>query len=78
MPLFHFVPACPSPSPHPQVHSLVGLRLYSHLAPRFFMESSFSLGLPKARELSAVILTSFLSLFLPLTPSPYPSLAVFQ
>ena len=29
MPLSHFVPAYPSPSPCPQVHSLVGLRLYS-------------------------------------------------
>ena len=38
-PLSHFVPAYPSPfpSPYPQVHSLVGLCLYSHLAPRFFM-----------------------------------------
>ena len=30
MPLSHFVPAYPSPSPYPQVHSLVGLHLYSH------------------------------------------------
>ena len=36
MPLSHFVPAYPSPSPYSQVHSLVGLHLYSHLAPRFF------------------------------------------
>ena len=36
MPLSHFVPAYPSPSPCPQVHSLVGLRLYSRLAPGFF------------------------------------------
>ena len=35
MPLCHFVPAYPSPSPCPQVHSL-RLRLYSCLAPRFF------------------------------------------
>ena len=35
MPLSHFVPAYPSPSPCPQVHSLVGLCLYSCLAPRF-------------------------------------------
>ena len=43
MPLSHFVPAYPSPSPslYPQVHSLVGLRLYSHLAPRFFMTIFF-------------------------------------
>ena len=37
MPLSHFVPAYPSPSPCPQVHSLVGLHLYSRLVPRFFM-----------------------------------------
>ena len=37
MPLSHFVPAYPSPSPCPQVHSVVGLHLYSHPAPRFFM-----------------------------------------
>ena len=37
MPLSHFVPAYPSPSPCPQVHSPVGLCLYSPLAPRFFM-----------------------------------------
>ena len=36
MPLSHFVPAYPSPSPCPQVHSLVGLRLYSCPAPRLF------------------------------------------
>ena len=35
MPLSHFVPAYPSPSPCPQVHSL-HLRLYSCPAPRFF------------------------------------------
>ena len=35
MPLSHSVPAYPSPSPCPQVHSL-RLRLYSCLAPRFF------------------------------------------
>ena len=33
MPLSHFVPAYPSPSLYPQVYSLVGLHLYSHLAP---------------------------------------------
>ena len=33
----HFVTAYPSPSPYPQVHSLVGLCLYSCLATRFFM-----------------------------------------
>ena len=37
MPPSHFIPAYPSPSLCPQVHSLVGLYLYSHLAPRFFM-----------------------------------------
>ena len=37
MPLSHFAPSYPSPSPYPQVHSLVGLCLYSRLAPRFFM-----------------------------------------
>ena len=41
MPLSHFVPAYPSPSPCPQVHSLVGLRLYSHPAPRFFITIFF-------------------------------------
>ena len=35
MPLSHFVPAYPSPSLFPQVHSL-HLRLYSCPAPRFF------------------------------------------
>ena len=35
MPLSHFVPAYPSPSPCPQVHSL-SLRIYSCPAPRFF------------------------------------------
>ena len=35
MPLSHFVPAYPSPSPCPQVYSLC-LRLYSCPAPRFF------------------------------------------
>ena len=37
MPLSHFVPAYPSHSLCPQVHSLVGLHLYSHPVPRFFM-----------------------------------------
>ena len=41
MPLSHFVPAYPFPSPCPQVHSLVGLHLYSHLAPWFFMTIFF-------------------------------------
>ena len=41
MPLSHFVTAYPSPSPYPQVHSLVSLCLYSHLAPRFFMTFFF-------------------------------------
>ena len=41
MPLSHFIPAYPSPSPYPQVHPLVGLRLYSRLAPRFFMTILF-------------------------------------
>ena len=40
MTLSHFVPAYPSPSPCPQVHSL-HLRLYSRLAPRFFMAIFF-------------------------------------
>ena len=35
MPLSHFIPAYPSPSPCPQVHSL-RLHLYSCPAPRFF------------------------------------------
>ena len=42
MSLSHFVPAYPSPSPCPQVHSLVGLHLYSRPAPRFFMTICFS------------------------------------
>ena len=37
MPLSHFAPAYPSPSLCPQVHSLVGLHLYSCPAPRLFM-----------------------------------------
>ena len=37
MPLSHFTPAYPSPSPCAQLHSIVGLHLYSHLAPRFFI-----------------------------------------
>ena len=39
--LCHFVPAYHSPSPCPQVHSLVGLGLYSCLIPRFFMTFFF-------------------------------------
>ena len=35
MPFSHFVRAYPSTSPYPQVHSLVGLCLYSHLAPGY-------------------------------------------
>ena len=38
MPLSHFVPASPSPSPCPQIHSL-RLHLYSCPAPRFFRTS---------------------------------------
>ena len=41
IPLSHFLPAYPSPSLYPQVHSLVGQRLYSRLAPRFFMTFFF-------------------------------------
>ena len=44
--LSHFVPAYPSPSPCPQVHSLVGLHLYFHPAPRFFITFFFFL-IPK-------------------------------
>ena len=40
LPLSHFVPAYPSPSPCPQVHSL-HLRLYSCPAPRFFRNIFF-------------------------------------
>ena len=40
MPLSHFVPAYPSPSPRPQAHSL-HLRLYSCPGPRFFRTISF-------------------------------------
>ena len=46
MPLSHFVAAYPSPCPYPQVHSLVGLHLYSHLAPRFFMTIFFFFYIP--------------------------------
>ena len=42
MPLSHFVTSYTSPSPYLQVHSLVGLCLYSHLATRFFMTFFFS------------------------------------
>ena len=42
MPRSHFVPAYPSPSLCPQVHSL-RLRLYSCPAPRFFMTILFFL-----------------------------------
>ena len=41
MPLSHFIPAYPSHSPCPQVHSL-HLRLYSCPAPRFIRIFSFS------------------------------------
>ena len=41
MPLSLFVTSYPSPSPYPQVHSLVGLCLYSGLATRFFMTFFF-------------------------------------
>ena len=42
MPLSHFIPAYPSPSPCPQVHSLC-LCLYSCPAPRFFRTIFFPL-----------------------------------
>ena len=42
MPFSHFVPAYPSPSLCPQVHSL-RLHLYSCPAPRFFRTNSFFL-----------------------------------
>ena len=41
MTLSHPVTSHPSPSPYPQVHSLVGLCLYSHLATRFYMSLFF-------------------------------------
>ena len=41
MPLSHFVTSYPSPSPYPQVHSLVALCLYSRPATRFFMTFFF-------------------------------------
>ena len=41
MPPSHHVTSHPSPSPYPQVHSLVGLCLYSRPATRFFMTSPF-------------------------------------
>ena len=41
MPLSHFVTAYPSPSPYAQVHSLVGLCLYSRLTLKFFMSFFF-------------------------------------
>ena len=40
MPLSHFIPAYPSPSLCPQVHSL-HLHLYSYPAPRFFRTTFF-------------------------------------
>ena len=43
MPLSHFVPAYPSPSLCPQVHSLVGLHLYSSPVPRVFITIFFFL-----------------------------------
>ena len=46
MPLSHFVTAYPSPSPYAQVHSLVGLCLYSRVAPRFFMTYFFFIKIP--------------------------------
>ena len=45
MPLSHFVPAYPSPSLSPQVHSL-RLCLYSCPAPRFFMTFFFFFLIP--------------------------------
>ena len=45
MPLSHFVPAYPSPSPCPQVCSLC-LRLYSCPAPRFFRIKYFFFKIP--------------------------------
>ena len=45
MPLSHFIPAYPSPSPCPQVHSLC-LRLYSCPAPRFFRTIFFVFQIP--------------------------------
>ena len=42
MPLFHFIPDYPSPSPCPQVHSLC-LHLYSCPACRFFRTNFFFL-----------------------------------
>ena len=42
MPVSHFVTAYLSASPYLQVHSLVGLCLYSHLTTRFFMTFFFS------------------------------------
>ena len=45
MPLSHFVPAYPSHSPYPQVHSL-SLRFYSCPAPRFFRTIFFFFQIP--------------------------------
>ena len=45
MPLSHFVPVYPSPSPCPQVHSL-HLRLHSCPAPRFFRNFFFFFKIP--------------------------------
>ena len=51
----------PSPSPYPQVHSLVGLCLYSRLATRFFMTFFF---FPQIPYICVSILYLFLSLSL--------------
>ena len=45
MPLYHFIPAYPSPSPCPQDHSLC-LHLYSCPAPRVFRTTFFFFQIP--------------------------------
>ena len=55
MPLSHFVPAYPSPSPCPPVHSL-RLHLYSCPAPRFFRTIFFLDSIYKCQHMIFVFL----------------------
>ena len=50
MPLSHFIPAYPSPSPCPQVHSLC-LCLYSCPGPRFFRTIFYHLNINRKKIL---------------------------
>ena len=58
MPLSHFIPAYPSPSPCPQVHSL-RLCLYSCPAPRFFITFFFLVSTYMCQHTVFVFLTYF-------------------